>query len=119
MDDASWFPWVNGVLLNESAAFGIQLSYEGSPATARERSTWLSHGDAVRAFVAAMHTQEHFAVFYAVSANTDGWWDRAAGERVGYFPSDNAAGRGISGGAPELQGGEFATPAYSLDRMRG
>lgn len=95
-------------------------SYEERPASAREQRTWLSPADAVRAVVAAMTTTEHTAVFYAVSANTGGWWDRRAGEAVGFFPRDDAAALG----APEPigpdvpQGGEYATPAWSTDRMR-
>lgn len=49
-------------------------SDEEQPGSAREQRTWLSPADAIRAFVAAMTTPEHTPVFYAVSANTDGWW---------------------------------------------
>jgi uronate dehydrogenase len=95
-------------------------SYEEEPGSAREQRTWLSPADAIRAFVAAMTTTAHTAVFYAVSANTDGWWDRRAGEAVGFFPQDDAAAFGtrepISPDTP--QGGTYATPAYSTDRMR-
>ena len=45
-------------------------SYENRPTSAREQRTWLSPSDAVRAFIAAMTTTEHTALFYAVSANT-------------------------------------------------
>lgn len=93
-------------------------SYENEPGNPRERSTWLSPDDAVRAFVAAMTTDAATAVFYAVSANTDGWWDRAPGEAIGYRPLDDAADRPVDGLVGEPQGGPFAAPAYSLDRMR-
>ncbi|WP_422870481.1 NAD-dependent epimerase/dehydratase family protein [Curtobacterium sp. RRHDQ10] len=95
-------------------------SYEEQPAPGRQQRTWLSPADAVRAFVAAMTTTEHTAVFYASSANTDGWWDLRAGEAVGFVPQDDASART----APEPldpsvpQGGEYASPAYSSDRMR-
>ncbi|WP_420364156.1 NAD-dependent epimerase/dehydratase family protein [Curtobacterium aetherium] len=40
-------------------------SDEEQPGSAREQRTWLSPADAIRAFVAAMTTPEHTAVFYA------------------------------------------------------
>jgi dTDP-4-dehydrorhamnose reductase len=95
-------------------------SYEQQPGSAREQRTWLSPADAVRAFIAAMTTTEHTAVFYAVSANTAGWWDLDAGTAVGFIPQDDAAQWGepphIDPHMP--QGGVYATPAYSTDRMR-
>ncbi|MFS0713378.1 NAD(P)-dependent oxidoreductase [Microbacterium sp. 2P01SA-2] len=93
-------------------------SYEEQPGNPRERSTWLSPRDAIAAFTAAMTTEEHHAVLYAVSANTDVWWDLAVGDRVGFHPVDDAAAWGIAGDAPEPQGGPFADRSYSLDRMR-
>ncbi|WP_380162814.1 NAD-dependent epimerase/dehydratase family protein [Kineococcus sp. R86509] len=95
-------------------------SYEEQPSSAREQRTWLSPADAIRAFVAAMTTTEHAAVFYAVSANTDGWWDLQAGEAVGYFPQDDAtAGSTREFIDPNVpQGGMYAAHAYSTDRMR-
>lgn len=93
-------------------------SYEEEPRTPRERATWLSHRDAIAAFTAAMTTDEHYAVFYAVSANSEVWWDRAAGELVGFRPTDDAAEWNLPGATVEPQGGPFATPSYSLDRMR-
>ena len=95
-------------------------SYEEQPSSAREQQTWLSPADAIRAFVAAMTTTEHTAVFYAVSANTNGWWDLQPGEAVGFFPRDDAAAWGtrevLALDVP--QGGRYATAAYSTDRMR-
>jgi dTDP-4-dehydrorhamnose reductase len=95
-------------------------SYEEQPGSAREQRTWLSPADAIRAFVAAMTTTEHTAVFYAVSANTDGWWDLRAGEAVGFVPQDDAAAHGprepVDDDVP--QGGTYASPASSTDRMR-
>ncbi|MDQ0729198.1 NAD(P)-dependent oxidoreductase [Microbacterium sp. W4I20] len=95
-------------------------SYEQQPASAREQRTWLSPADAVRALIAAMTTTEHTTVFYAVSANTEGWWDLTAGTAAGFVPRDNA----VRWSAPEHidpdvpQGGAYATPTYSTDRMR-
>ncbi|WP_197674602.1 NAD-dependent epimerase/dehydratase family protein [Agrococcus jejuensis] len=93
-------------------------SYEAEPTTARERSTWLSHDDAIRAVLAAMRATQQHAVLYAVSANREAWWDLGAGEAVGFVPQDDASAWSIAGGADEPQGGAFATPAYSLERMR-
>ncbi|WP_209559504.1 NAD(P)-dependent oxidoreductase [Frigoribacterium sp. PvP032] len=107
-------------------------SYGESPEDTRHLHTWLSRPDAVRAFVAAMTTDVHVAVFYAVSANADGWWDLAAGEAVGFRPQDDASVAAVgplpepaaAGVAPTEasstagpQGGPFASAAFSLDRM--
>jgi uronate dehydrogenase len=105
-------------------------SYGEAPEDSRQLHTWLSRADAVRAFVAAMTTDVPVAVFYAVSANRDGWWDLAAGEAVGFRPQDDAsavvdgplpepAGSGpAEAGAPAgPQGGPFGSAAWSLDRM--
>lgn len=107
-------------------------SYGEAPEDTRHLHTWLSRPDAVRAFVAAMTTDVHTAVFYAVSANSDGWWDLAAGEALGYHPQDDASAA-VDGTLPEPsadgvppaepgsttgpQGGPFASAAFSLDRM--
>ncbi|MBE1513663.1 NAD-dependent epimerase/dehydratase family protein [Nesterenkonia halotolerans] len=94
-------------------------SYEKQPGTPREQRTWLSPSDAVRAFLAAMTTNESFAVFYAVSANSERWWDLDAGVAVGYIPEDDATDGGpaepMIGSLP--QGGPFAAKEYSVDRM--
>ena len=95
-------------------------SYEQRPGSAREQRTWLSPSDAVRAFLAAMTTTEHAAVFYAVSANSGRWWDLEAGNTVGYIPEDDAARWGPEEDFdPELpQGGDYAAKEYSTGRMR-
>ncbi|MBD8611456.1 NAD(P)-dependent oxidoreductase [Frigoribacterium sp. CFBP 13729] len=107
-------------------------SYGAAPEDTRHLHTWLSRPDAVRAFVAAMTTDVHAAVFYAVSANAEGWWDLAAGEAVGYHPLDDASvaaegplpeptAEGVAPTDPGTvagpQGGPFASAAFSLDRM--
>lgn len=107
--------------------FGIRTvavrigSYEQRPGSAREQRTWLSPDDAERAFVAAMTTSVRAAVFYAVSANRERWWDLGDGEAAGYRPVDDAGTFGdiVPMDPRELQGGPYATPEYSLDRMRG
>jgi uronate dehydrogenase len=108
-------------------------SWGEAPEDSRHLHTWLSRPDSVRAFVAAMTTDVHVAVFYAVSANSEGWWDLAAGEAVGFRPQDDAslvaetplpdpAGTvpPEAGGPAEPsgpQGGPFASSTFSLDRM--
>jgi uronate dehydrogenase len=108
-------------------------SWGSAPEDSRHLHTWLSRPDSVRAFVAAMTTDVHVAVFYAASANSEGWWDLAAGEAVGFRPQDDASVV-VDGPLPEPagtvppeagdspqpagpQGGPFASSAFSLDRM--
>ncbi len=95
-------------------------TYLSEPESARHMSTMLSPGDAVRAFTAAMSTPQHHGVFYAVSNNSELWWNLDAGKALGYVPVDDAAEHGafepIKPGTP--QGGNFASPEYSLDKMR-
>lgn len=95
-------------------------SFEERPEDARHSRTWLSHGDALRAFDAAMATEAHTAVFYAVSRNSERWWSLEAGEQLGFGPRDDASTFAVPGSlAPDApQGGIYAGPAHSLDRMR-
>ena len=66
-------------------------SFLPAPETTRNLSTWLSHDDAVRMFVAALTTPDPgFAVLYGVSNNARGWWDLAPGRALGYDPQDDA-----------------------------
>uniref|UniRef100_UPI00037296D7 NAD-dependent epimerase/dehydratase family protein n=1 Tax=Nocardiopsis xinjiangensis TaxID=124285 RepID=UPI00037296D7 len=66
-------------------------SFEDRPGDARHSRTWLSHGDALRAFAAAMATEVHTAVFYAVSRNSERWWSLEEGEHLGFDPQDDAS----------------------------
>ena len=95
-------------------------SYGNRPTSAREQRTWLSPSDAVRAFIAAMTTTAHTAVFYALSPNTARWWDLEFGAAVGFVPQDDAAQWGseehIDANLP--QGGIYATPEYSTEPTR-
>ncbi|WP_341975780.1 NAD(P)-dependent oxidoreductase [Microbacterium sp. LWO13-1.2] len=95
-------------------------SYEPMPGSAREMHTWLSPRDALRAFDAAMTTDQRHAVFYAVSNNTERWWSLEAGRAAGFVPIDDAAELGSD--QPPFpsgpQGGVYATAEYSVDRMR-
>jgi uronate dehydrogenase len=66
-------------------------SFLERPTTRRQLSTWLSHGDTVRMFHAALTAPSPgFAVVYGISANTRGWWDLAPGRAIGYEPQDDA-----------------------------
>jgi uronate dehydrogenase len=66
-------------------------SFLERPTSRRNLSTWLSHGDAVRMFAAAITAATPgFAVLYGISANTRAWWDLEAGRRLGYDPQDDA-----------------------------
>ncbi len=66
-------------------------SFLERPATRRQLSTWLSHGDAVRMFHAALTAPSPgYAVLYGISANTRAWWDLAPGRALGYDPQDDA-----------------------------
>lgn len=96
-------------------------SYEELPITQRDLCTWLSPGDALRAFDAAMASDEPGAVFYAVSANTARWWSLSEGEQLGYHPEDDAQD---SAGFPtepypptQPQAGPYAGAEFSTRRM--
>lgn len=97
-------------------------SFLPRPTTRRQLATWLSHADTVRMFQACLTApQPGFAVLYGVSANTRGWWDLAAGRRLGYEPQDDAEAFAVEVEAePETEddrreaahvGGPFATAA--------
>lgn len=95
-------------------------SYEPAPKSAREMRTWLSPADALRAFHAAMTTSEHHTTFYAVSNNTERWWDLHSAHAAGFIPLDDAAEHGDYASMPagQPQGGRYATAEYSLGVMR-
>ncbi|MPZ60335.1 MAG: NAD-dependent epimerase/dehydratase family protein [Propionibacteriales bacterium] len=66
-------------------------SFRDRPASRRQLSTWLSHGDAVRMVDAALTAAEvHDEVIYGISANTRRWWDLEPGRALGYHPEDDA-----------------------------
>lgn len=109
-----------------SDKFGMQVcnvrigSFEEQPSTEREAATWLSPGDAVRAFEAAMTADARFSVFYAVSANRHRFWSLEPGQAVGYLPQDDAAeilGADVRPKASAPQAGEFASAEYTLPHL--
>jgi uronate dehydrogenase len=103
-------------------------SFLPQPETVRGLSTWLSHDDAVRMFVAALTAPDPgFAVLYGVSANTRGWWDLEPGRALGYEPQDDAedfAGQ-VTADAPKDAaegahvGGPYATDAFNRPALDG
>ncbi|MBZ4497935.1 NAD(P)-dependent oxidoreductase [Dermacoccus sp. Tok2021] len=109
-----------------SDKFGLQAStvrigsYEREPSSAREAATWLSLADANLAFEAAMTTDVHYSLFYAVSANRHRFWSLEPGRAIGYVPQDDAAN--VLGGdaRPGLgipQAGDMASAEYTQERM--
>jgi nucleoside-diphosphate-sugar epimerase len=96
-------------------------SYEERPQTQRDLRTWLSPGDALRAFDAAMIADQPGAVFYAVSANTERWWSLNAGKQLGYHPEDDAqdwASFPAESYPPaQPQAGPYAAADFSTTRM--
>jgi uronate dehydrogenase len=96
-------------------------SFLPAPATRRHLATWLSPGDAVRMFSAALTAESPgFAVIYGISANTRAWWDLEPGRALGYHPEDDAEAWAVDievdPRTPEddddatFVGGPFATP---------
>jgi uronate dehydrogenase len=85
-------------------------SFARRPRQLRELSTWLSHADAVRLFVACLSAPNvGFRVVYGASANTRLFWDLTSARELGYEPQDNAeryAGE-VGDEVNELQGGAF------------
>lgn len=94
-------------------------SFEDSPSTPRELSTWLGLEDCTRAFAAALAGDYRFTTYYAVSRNARGWWDLEAGARIGFNPHDDAEifAPEIKGEPTGPLGGIFASPDYTLDRQ--
>ncbi len=96
-------------------------SFEEAPLDRRHLSTWLSPRDCASALLAAMRAPGvKYAAFYAVSANTRGWWDLTPGHRLGFDPVDNAEDYADAielGPAPPPdypQGGVNASPERTL-----
>ena len=67
-------------------------SFRPRPTSRRDLSTWLSHDDGAALVRAALLADvDGVATVWGISANRDAWWDRSAGDRIGYSPSDDAA----------------------------
>ncbi|MGY1842609.1 NAD-dependent epimerase/dehydratase family protein [Modestobacter sp. SYSU DS0875] len=97
------------------------------PTTVRQLSTWLSPGDTVRLFDAALRAPSPgFRVVWGVSANTRGWWDLTAARALGYDPQDDAEAHAPAllevHGEPDPRdpvhgrvGGEYTLPDLDAD----
>lgn len=59
------------------------------PFDVRSLSTWLSPADAVRLFEACLLAKGLHKV-WGISRNTRRWWSLEEGNRIGYFPQDDA-----------------------------
>lgn len=99
-------------------------SFEDAPLDRRHLSTWLSPRDCAAAFLAAMRAPGvRYAAFYAVSANTRGWWDLTPGYRLGFRPVDNAEDHaasidpGTAQSPDDPQGGTNASPEHTLAHL--
>ena len=93
------------------------------PTARRHLSTWASHADTVRAFGAAMSAPGlDFAIFYVASgesATSIGTWTPGRPSRLSSAGPCGALGRPLRRVEnPELQGGEYASPEYTLSRQR-
>lgn len=101
-----------------SARIGTLLD---RPNGRRSLSTWLSFPDLARLIqaVAALEEPGHHVV-WGVSRNARAWFLPGAGERIGYYPEDDAEAfaAGIDDGddadANGLIGGEWAAPEHAL-----
>lgn len=85
------------------------------PTNTRSLSTWLSHEDLLRLVEAALvHPWQEHRVVWGISRNTRRWWSLDEGERIGYFPKDDAE---IYAANVEESGNDFvggsAPPFYS------
>ncbi|TYC17740.1 NAD(P)-dependent oxidoreductase [Actinomadura syzygii] len=91
-------------------------SLEARPSEPRHLATWLSHRDCAGFVLAALTVPAPgFLAAYAVSDNARRFWE--LDERLGYAPVDDAASYGVPDtfvGPDVPQGGDFASPAYTL-----
>jgi len=101
-----------------SARIGTLLE---RPTGRRSLSTWLSFPDLARLIEAAAALDEPGAhVVWGVSRNTRAWFLPGAGERIGYYPEDDAEAfadgvvDGDDADANGLIGGEWAAPQHAL-----
>lgn len=102
-------------------------SFGPEPTSVRHLSTWLSPGDCVRMFEAALTAPAPgYAVLYGISRNTRAWWDLEPGRALGYEPQDDAetfsstiASRPEDEAESAFVGGPFVAEAFfrpALDR---
>jgi nucleoside-diphosphate-sugar epimerase len=97
-------------------------SYLLEPEATRNRWSWLSPGDCVRLFDAAISAASPgFRVVWGVSANRDGILSLKEGFAIGYRPQDDAANFGELSDGPgdaarwRFVGGSFTAPGFDRD----
>ncbi len=100
--------------------FGIEVvsvrigTFEPEPSEPHSLATWLSPGDAVRLFRAALTGPvDGYACVYGASGNTRGFWDLGPACALGYEPADDAERHAARLPEPDdhpLQGGRFTEP---------
>lgn len=107
--------------------FGLEVvclrigSFEIEPSEARHLATWLSPRDCAGFVRAALTVETDFLAAYAVSANTQRFWELS--DELGYLPQDDAETQpvevtGTFTIGDEPQGGDFASQAYTLEHGR-
>jgi uronate dehydrogenase len=97
--------------------YGIEVvsvrigTFEPEPSEPRSRYTWLSPGDAVRLFRAALTgAVDGYVCVYGASANARGYWDLGPARALGYDPQDDAERYALGEETHPLQGGRFTEP---------
>jgi uronate dehydrogenase len=79
------------------------------PADVRALSTWLSPDDAGRLVEACLRAAPFgYRVVWGISRNSRRWWSLSEGERLGYFPNDDAETFTSQVGADTTSVGETA-----------
>jgi uronate dehydrogenase len=87
-------------------------SFQPRPRELRELATWLSYGDGVRLFRAALTADVDFAVVYGGSKNTRRWWPPDT--EIGFAPVDDAEvyAAELDGDDYAVQGGPNSKPEH-------
>ena len=95
------------------------------PPDQRSLASWLSPADCARLVDACLRSSAlDYALIWGISANSERWWSLAAGERLGYYPQDDA-GRFESdldaqpAGSLDLVGGGYTDASYGIDERAG
>jgi uncharacterized protein YbjT (DUF2867 family) len=99
-------------------------TFAPAPPDVRALSTWLSPDDCARLVDACLRSDAlGFAVVWGISANTRRSWSLAAGEELGYFPTDDAEVHVADLPDPRpspsdaFVGGGFTSPGFGIDEV--
>lgn len=99
-------------------------TFAPTPPDLRSLSTWLSPADCARLVDACLRSADlRFAQVWGISANTRRTWSLAEGERLGYFPVDDAERH--AGDLPDAEphpsdafvGGGFTSEVFGIDEV--